>query len=138
MCRTHAIQASLDGQEIDLDESSPLFGILDAADRILSRTNNETLRQMGTVFGEMLSAKANQRRVPPGQHRPPPPPPRQVVPEEDPRTILGFEPNAPLTAEIIKERKKALATIYHPDRPGGSVTAMKRVNQAADKLLCSL
>jgi hypothetical protein len=141
LCRMHALQLSLDGQEISFDEASPAFSWLDAADRILSRSNNEVAKQAGALFGEFLSASAERRRhAPPpppnGHHRPPPPP--RPNPADDPRLVLGFEPGDKLTAEIIKERKKALAALFHPDRPGGSLTAMKRVNEAADKLLCSL
>lgn len=136
LCRPHALHASLDGQEVHLEEDSPFFSWLDAADRILSRSNNEIAQQVRGIFGEFLAGSAQRQAT----DQPPPPPPRQAPRPvgEDPRLVLGFEPGAPLTQEIIKERKRALANLYHPDKPGGSLVAMKRVNEAADKLLCSL
>lgn len=56
-------------------------------------------------------------------------------PKEDPRMILGFGPTVKLTEELIRERRKALAALYHPDHQNGSQEAMMRVNQAADALL---
>jgi hypothetical protein len=49
-----------------------------------------------------------------------------------------FEPGEQLTAERVKARKRELASLCHPDKQGGSVRAMKRVNEAADTLLKSL
>jgi hypothetical protein len=57
---------------------------------------------------------------------------------EDPRVVLGFEPGETLTAARVKERKRQLAALFHPDKAGGSISAMKRVNEAADALLKSL
>jgi hypothetical protein len=51
---------------------------------------------------------------------------------------MGFEPNEPLTSERIHTRKQALARVFHPDRPGGSLAQMQRVNDAADTLLANL
>ena len=80
-------------------------------------------------------------QMPPiGEQRRPPPPPRarsQADMREDPRVVLGIPPSQPLTAAVIKQRRKALAAIYHPDR-GGSDAAMQRINQAADALLAQL
>jgi len=49
-----------------------------------------------------------------------------------------FEPGEQLTAERVKARKRELASLCHPDKQGGSISAMKRVNEAADALLKSL
>jgi curved DNA-binding protein CbpA len=54
------------------------------------------------------------------------------------RTILGFDPAQVLTKEAINDRRKQLAKVFHPDRPAGSLEAMKRVNLAADLLLAQL
>lgn len=68
------------------------------------------------------------------------PPPSQPAPpssSEDARTVLGFPPNAPLTRALIKQRQRALASMFHPDA-GGSHEAMQRVNVAAEELLAQL
>lgn len=62
----------------------------------------------------------------------PPPPPR-----DDPRTILHFGSQEPLTRDAIKRRQRQLAEIFHPDR-GGSVEAMQKINAAAEALLSQL
>lgn len=53
--------------------------------------------------------------------------------------IMGIDPNAALTQDIIKKRKQELSRVYHPDlNSNGSVEMMKRLNAAADLLLASL
>jgi hypothetical protein len=78
----------------------------------------------------------------PGGQQRPRPPPSPPPPKRDPileaRTILGFEPDEPLTIEKIQTRKQALARVFHPDRAGGSLAQMKRVNVAADTLLAKI
>jgi len=48
--------------------------------------------------------------------------------------VLGFDPTETLTLEDVGERRRALARIFHPDRPKGSVERMQRINNAADEL----
>ena len=135
LCRAHAIQATVDGKQIEFSEDSPLFEILNMADRAFSRSNNDFLKQVGNLFGEMLSGAAHQTRVPEPEPQKAPEPPQ---PLEDARVVLGFAPDEQLTASSVKARKKQLARIFHPDQPTGSLHAMKRVNEAADKLLKDL
>jgi hypothetical protein len=135
MCRAHAVQARINGGEIRLPKDSPLFNILEIADRAFAKSNNDFAKQVGNLFGEFLAGgtnQANARRIPPKR------PPEPVKAKEDPRVILGFEPGESLTRDVVKARKRALAGLFHPDKPGGSVSAMKRVNEAADTLLKSL
>mgnify|MGYP001615100771 CR=1 FL=1 len=61
--------------------------------------------------------------------------PVRSVPKDDPRTVLHFGPKDVLTEEIIKLRRRDLAKIAHPDKPGGSDEAMRKINAAADALL---
>ena len=68
-----------------------------------------------------------------GRSRRPPPPPETP----DPRSVLGFPPSVKITAEMVKDRRKELAKLFHPDK-GGSHEAMQRVNAAAEKLLRDL
>ncbi|MDR6954200.1 hypothetical protein J2X65_003568 [Ancylobacter sp. 3268] len=51
--------------------------------------------------------------------------------------VLDFKPNdrSQITAEIIKSRFARLATIRHPDKPGGSHDAMSELNRARDEAL---
>lgn len=76
--------------------------------------------------------------------RPPPPDPDAIKRAElakarvRARQSLGFEPQQPLTVEIIKKRQRELARKYHPDRQGGSLDRMKNINAAADVLLKAL
>lgn len=54
----------------------------------------------------------------------------------DPYQVLGLSSDA--TEEQVKTRKAQLSHIYHPDRPGGDLKAMKLVNNAADDILTKL
>jgi hypothetical protein len=134
---------NLDGKRVEFPEESPLFGLLDAADRLFSSSGNETVQQVRNIFGEFLAGAANQqnagRMPPPREYRDPPrtpPPPPQTA--ENPRVVLGFEPGEQLTAPRVKGRQRDLALLFHPDKQGGSVAAMKRVNEAATELLKTL
>ena len=143
LCRPHAIQVNLDGKRIEFPKESPLFGLLDAADRLFSSSGNETVQQVRAIFGEFLAEAANQsnaRQVPPPrqQHSPPKSPPNASRAKDDPRVVLGFEPGEQLTAARVKARQRDLAILFHPDKEGGSEAAMKRVNEAATELLSCL
>lgn len=61
----------------------------------------------------------------------------KAVPEETPRSILGFGPSEPLTKDVVKKRHRAYAAIVHPDK-GGSTEIMQRYNVAAAALLKEL
>jgi hypothetical protein len=77
-------------------------------------------------------ASSTDRRPPPGRAAPPPKP---AAP--DPRLVLHFGPNDPITRAEIEKRRRELARLCHPDK-GGSTEAMQRINQAADALLAQL
>jgi DnaJ-domain-containing protein 1 len=51
-------------------------------------------------------------------------------------TALHLLPTAPL--EVAKAAHKALALIHHPDRAGGDVQRMQRINAAFDLIMESL
>lgn len=146
LCRPHAIQVNLDGKRVEFPEESPLFGLLDAADRLFSSSGNETVHQLRNIFGEFLANAANGSREypthPPQNGAPPREPPRPPEPPPisagDPRIILGFEPGEGLTAARVKGRQRDLAKLFHPDKQGGSEAAMKRVTEAARELLKTL
>lgn len=76
-------------------------------------------------------------------HAPPPRSPRPAPakspdPMIEARSILNFGSDEKLTADLVRKRKKILAGLFHPDRPGGSKEAMQRINSAADRLIRSL
>jgi hypothetical protein len=143
LCRAHELVV----EQEEYDE-------LDVIDDIAERINDGVER-----FADRIRSFFDQRQVPvppmpirpvgrrpqppPNGRRPPPPPPRQPQKQPPPtqieaRQVLGFSPELKLTRELIKERKRALAVIFHPDKAGGSVEAMRRVNAAADSLLKGL
>lgn len=69
--------------------------------------------------------------------QPPPAPVPRIDPHVEARTLLHFGPTDKITKKLITERRRALASLCHPDR-GGSTDAMQRINQAADLLLTKL
>lgn len=143
LCRAHAIQLNLNGREVEIDEGSSIFSFIEMADRALSKNKSSLVKEMGAIFGQYLSNQAAGRaaraQVPfEASPPPPPPPPRpQPVEKENPRDVLGFSPDEPLDPNKIKQRKRALAALFHPDK-GGSQKAMQRVNDAADALLAEI
>ena len=46
----------------------------------------------------------------------------------DPYNILGISPNASM--QEIERRYKQLSLVWHPDKQGGNLDAMKRLNEA--------
>ena len=54
----------------------------------------------------------------------------------DPYVVLGLPKDA--TVDQVKMRRKQLAQVYHPDREGGNLDAMKLVNNAADEIVRKL
>ncbi len=120
--------------------SPPWMGFLEMADRAISSSGSDFTRQVGNLFGEMLAGAVNPqatRQAPPLREKPQEAQkPRESVDEA--RVTLGLDPEERLTEARIKARRRALAAIYHPDQEGGSTSAMKRVNEAADILLKSL
>lgn len=152
-CRQHAFVL-----EAELEARDPIASILDlfgASDHPLAerlRGDPFAAAVAGTVGG--MLGQLFRQRVPPGAvpGAPPPPPPRaraapRPPPEAPPdpraqelraREILGFEPDAPLTAALIKDRKRALAKLFHPDTGTGSKARMQSVLAAADLLLTAV
>jgi hypothetical protein len=105
----------------------------------------EPVRQMGRMAADAARARAEQAAKAQAEQRRAQPPPRPPDPEtaralalRDARTTLGFEPDEKLTVDQVKERKRALARVYHPDLGNGSVKQMQRVNAAADLLIAKL
>jgi len=56
-------------------------------------------------------------------------PPKRARPTlVDPYTTLWLLPGAP--PELVRAAFKCLATLHHPDKPGGDTEAMQRINDA--------
>ena len=162
MCRSHFA-----AKEMGIEDGNVIGRILENADRFLSSNKGgQFVSAAASVYeGFMASRPAPQtrqiiicprcghkayagapcgacitiarhraRRSAGGQQQVPP---AAAPPAEDPRKVLGFEPQVALTRTIIKERQRALAIIMHPDQ-GGSDAAMQRINEAAAALLANL
>lgn len=71
---------------------------------------------------------------PPPRPGSPGPRPKPTPQRIDPYLVLGLARDVPLTEQLIKERRRELARLFHSDK-GGNDEAMKRVNVAADLLL---
>jgi hypothetical protein len=56
------------------------------------------------------------------------PEPRQISPYEQ----LCLTPDAPI--EVVRAAKRALAILYHPDKPTGDLERMQLINDAADRI----
>jgi len=84
--------------------------------------------------GQQPPPQQSRGRVPPRQ---PPPQPPQIdeleLQRRRARQTLGFGAE-PLTAEMVKQRRRELAKANHPDK-GGTVARMSEINSAADILL---
>lgn len=121
-------------------------------DPVANILNNPAVQNTLNKFQSILDSAAGvidraRAFVPPTNHaqeaprRPTNDPPRPQRPprptNEDPRNVLGFGPHVKLTVEVIKERRKELAKLFHPDH-SGSPEAMRKVNAAADALLGKL
>jgi DnaJ-domain-containing protein 1 len=65
---------------------------------------------------------------PDAEWTPPPSKPRT----SDPYTALWLLPGAP--PEVVKAAYKALATLHHPDKPGGDGERMRAINSAYQQL----
>lgn len=137
----------------DIDLESFFGSILEDADRAIRSQQGKTLVMgvansfLDRLFGGSPPAWGSpaggaaprpQRPIKGAPKRKEAPPPKPKAPElEDPRGILGFSAGEVLTAEKIKERKRSLARMLHPDK-GGSPRLMQQVNAAADQLLRSV
>ena len=150
LCRTHRVQAE-GGIEEDLAEGFT-DGIVDrvldhptargAFDRIAGSFDRVAQVIDDLSMGRVPWRKTQEEVPPPrpqngGPRRPPPPPSPRLNGLATAYTILGFAPGTKVTAEAVKERRKELAKLFHPDR-GGSTEAMQRVNAAVERVLASL
>jgi hypothetical protein len=143
---------------ITFDLPTPVGRKLGAVDRELAQRHDPISSAFGTIMDAMFgmfspsspspsrgssgSARPDAPPPHPGSRSSPPPPPRPPPPKPNPvraaLTILGFESIDGLTVERVKQRKQALAKVFHPDLPTGSANQMRLVNQASDVILREL
>lgn len=93
----------------------------------------ETLDRAGQLID-----KVSRGTVPLPKHTRPTPPPQDHRKAINPYLVLGFHPGQRLTEEMIRTRRKKLATVYHPDAADGDAESMRMVNAAADMLIRKL
>jgi hypothetical protein len=84
----------------------------------------------GATYGDSESYADYEPECPPPLNTPPParPKPKAV----DPYVTLHLLPSAP--PEVVKAAYKALATLHHPDKPGGDGERMRVINAAYRRL----
>jgi DnaJ-class molecular chaperone len=63
---------------------------------------------------------------------PPPPPPRRRPTRDDAYKTLYLQPNSP--PDLVRVVFRYLATVHHPDKPGGDEEKMKAINAAYKQL----
>ena len=92
---------------------------------------NETFEKLtGRPIAAWLKEFQQQPRdLPPGEQAAPEQP---AMPLVDAYAILGLKLNSPL--DEVEKRYRALANLYHPDRPGGYEEAMKLLNRAYERI----
>lgn len=130
-----------------LDDADPIEAVVD---RLFENPRvqgvfqqiQESLDRFGFAVDRVGHAPRVARQPrPQAQPQTPPPRPRpapRVNPLVEARVVMHFGPAEKLTREAVKRRRRDLAAMVHPDKPGGSVDAMKRINAAADALLKGL
>jgi len=75
-----------------------------------------------------LAADGEADQLPDAEWTPQPSKPKT----SDPYTALWLLPGAP--PEVVKAAYKALATLHHPDKPGGDDERMRAINSAYQQL----
>ena len=92
---------------------------------------NETFERLtGKPIASWLKEFQQQPRELPGGEQAAPEQP--AMPLVDAYAIFGLKPNSPL--DEVEKRYRALANLYHPDRPGGYEEAMKLLNRAHERI----
>jgi DnaJ-domain-containing protein 1 len=100
---------------------SVLLDLLDVADSAIEKV---TGKGMAGWLKTLQEGNQINQGVPPAQ---------SIANPTDPYAVLGL----PATASLVevKKRYRQLSMIYHPDREGGYTEAMKRVNEAYEKIM---
>lgn len=143
LCDTHA-------EEIEEDDDEEKYS--DLVEKVLENPQVQTLldkaagvvERLGAVVEQVAKERAEQiidrvkQTAQARAQRPATPPPRKDIDlVKAARSILHFSPTESLTAEKIKDRRRELAKMCHPDK-GGSTDQMQKINRAADILIKSV
>lgn len=131
LCDAHRLALETVGAQDPIEAmlSNASAAMMSEFDKLLQR-GREAVRR--SIPGAPQRTHRSQRER--GKRAAAPPQPPEPPKRENPRTVLGFRDDEPLTKRAVKERQRALAELFHPDR-GGSVAAMQRVNEAAQELI---
>lgn len=88
------------------------------ATRISIKIDSKTIKATGDFVSLLfnLGKEARQKRL---DH-------------QNPYEVLGVPPESSI--EQIKQRYRQLAKVFHPDMQNGDTSAMKRLNEAYDKI----
>jgi hypothetical protein len=85
-----------------------------------------------TTFNARIEWSGEAYADPEAEWTPPPPPRPPRSKALDPHATLWLLPGAP--PELVRAAFKCLATLFHPDKPGGDEERMKAINRAYEKL----
>jgi hypothetical protein len=121
--------------DLIIEDEDPIQALVDRAlDSHKANAVFEKVKEFIDRAGNAIDPKGRPVRAPASPRAPASlkPNPHAVA-----RAILHFGPREQLTKEIVTKRRRALATVCHPDK-GGSSEAMVRLNQAADLLLSGI
>lgn len=92
---------------------------------------DETFQKFtGRRIADWLAEFQKPRELPPGGEMPASPEPS--MPLDTAYAVLGLPSTA--SREDVKKRYRALANVFHPDRPGGYKEAMVLLNNAYDRI----
>lgn len=146
VCEAHLIvlqAAALGGESVGDLVSDVLNGRRVSRARVAQATA-QVVQGFMAAIGRPPVFQPGQPAGPPPPRRPPPPP-RTAADERvllelrlnQARKALGIALGAPISLELVQQRRRTLARKHHPDR-GGSQERMQEINSAADLLIAHL
>jgi hypothetical protein len=143
LCDRHAEEVEEDDDEEKYSdlvekvlENPQVQTLLDKASAVVDRLGL-VVEQVAKQRAEQLFERVKQGAQARAQRATQPPPRKDIDLAKVARSILHFSPTESLTAEKIKDRRRELAKMCHPDK-GGSTDQMQKINRAADILIKSV
>lgn len=151
ICAAHQIAFAEAAQQQQRPARGAIYDLFESVllgKKVTRKKAEKAWGEFGQILDDTIRTQVPNFVPPPGFQPPPNWMPRQAQPPpEDPQVLeakrefaaakrlLGFADTQPITADDVRERKKQLARKYHPDRPGGSLETMQKINAACDVLL---
>lgn len=134
-CKKHAKHAAEVKRSLDEERTAQkalvgdLLGVLLQQPAIAGVVGKITgfIDKSGTILDKVAMGDYSAFKSTPAEPTPKPTGP-------DPRKLMGFKPNVVLTEKEIRDRKRELSKVYHPDK-GFDDSLLKDINAAADQLL---